>query len=848
MTLREWCARLEQVRGAGIQIVGRVPAHAGDNVEATFAEAAGINGYVVVHAHRAMQDEARRKLWHRHVALIHRGEPTADSVRWIRELAMASPRAHVVLVMAPEPDRVHEGDLWESAERTPHEERASRFWNRGRRAAARRWAGAAMAHGHRVRNEWSAARAFAQLVRYTGSTHASALEPVVQRGCRLLAELDALAPRSYVVAALADAWMTRGEMEVATAALAGVDVECVVSSAHVPSWIRSAQCELACWQGNWDAAARWASGPELLGWRAVVAFARRDMSTVCGLAEALSDVTPEHVTWRAVLPVLAQGAAGDVAGLTRAVAHASRIDHPARWWDTLVLESLRLAGADEAAQAWIHTVQTRPRGPAEQLLWEWVTRDPEQGETPDLNARIQRAGIHGIRRWGMRRQDMHMWAGVSSLLQTIHEAEEPASALRQACQWARVYTGADAVGIMATDHTVCACDPEHVLLATNPPGVQQEVRYGGVRIGDVVMTGMTRDAAEARAVATALAVACAPALRARLDDWQLSRAGESLAGELLGVSPAMRGLRDAVARAAGSSFPVLIEGESGTGKELVARALHRLSPRRDRRWAAVNCAALTDELLEAELFGHTRGAFTGAVGPRVGLLEDAHEGTLFLDEVAELSPRGQAKLLRVLQEGEIRRVGENVSRRVDVRVVAATNRPLAEAARQGTYREDLVFRLAVIRLQVPPLRDRIEDIPLLAHAFWKSVTARVPTQACLAPDAIAALCRAPWSGNVRELQNVMAALAVGGPSRGRITGRLVEAVLAQRSTTGVTPVPMSLANARLLCDRRMVAASLARHGHQRSAAARELGVSRQGLTKLMERLELDAVASKGAFR
>jgi transcriptional regulator with GAF, ATPase, and Fis domain len=364
------------------------------------------------------------------------------------------------------------------------------------------------------------------------------------------------------------------------------------------------------------------------------------------------------------------------------------------------------------------------------------------------------------------------------------------------------------------------------------------MRYGGVRVGSVILGGEPRDAAEARAVVAALAIACAPALRARLDDLALSGAGETLGSELLGVSPAMRALRDAVARAAGSTFPVLIEGESGTGKELVARALHRLSPRRDRRWAAVNCAALTDELLESELFGHTRGAFTGAMQPRVGLLEDAHEGTLFLDEVGELSPRGQAKLLRVLQEGEIRRVGENVSRRVDVRLVAATNRPLAAAAKRGDYREDLMFRLAVIRLRVPPLRDRIEDVPLLAHAFWRTAAARAGTHALLGPDAVAGLCRSSWPGNVRELQNAMAALAVGGPSRGRVGARHVAAVLAERSgDSGVAP-PLSLAAARGQADRRIVAASLARHGGRQAAAARELGVSRQGLAKLIARLQV----------
>ena len=188
---------------------------------------------------------------------------------------------------------------------------------------------------------------------------------------------------------------------------------------------------------------------------------------------------------------------------------------------------------------------------------------------------------------------------------------------------------------------------------------------------------------------------------------------------LLGRSAAMDELRSAVCRVAESPYPVLVTGESGSGKELVARAIHRLSRRTDRCFGAVNCAALTDELVEAELFGYARGAFTSPVTECAGLFEAADRGTLFLDEVGELSARAQAKLLRVLQDGEIRRLGENLPRRVDVRVVSATNRPLEADVSTGRFREDLLYRVDVLRIALPPLRDRDDAVLLLAEHFWR---------------------------------------------------------------------------------------------------------------------------------
>ena len=337
------------------------------------------------------------------------------------------------------------------------------------------------------------------------------------------------------------------------------------------------------------------------------------------------------------------------------------------------------------------------------------------------------------------------------------------------------------------------------------------------------------------AVLRAAALALAPAVRGLLDRVPPSSAGPA-PGDLLGDSAGVRALRDSIARAARAPFPVLIEGESGSGKELVARAIHRMGSRRDRRFCAVNCAALSDDLLEAELFGHARGAFTGAVGERAGLFEEADGGTLLLDEVGELSPRAQAKLLRVLQDGEVRRVGENVARRVDVRIVAATNRRLEAEAAAGRFRADLRFRLDVVRLEVPPLRDRPDDVPLLASRFWSEAIARVGSQATLSPDTLAALARYDWPGNVRELQNVLAWMAVHSPRRGRVGPAALPAHVA-----GATlPAASSFEAAREEFERRFVRAALASAHGRRGRAAEALGVSRQGLAKMLRRLHIEA--------
>jgi DNA-binding NtrC family response regulator/tetratricopeptide (TPR) repeat protein len=384
-----------------------------------------------------------------------------------------------------------------------------------------------------------------------------------------------------------------------------------------------------------------------------------------------------------------------------------------------------------------------------------------------------------------------------------------------------------------------ACSPAGPVIGSEQPrDAAHSINYGGQPVAVLACrwtVTTTIDVESATALIHTASLALAPTVRTLLDRAE-SAPAETAWRELIGVSPPTLSLRESITRAARAPFPVLIEGESGSGKELVARAIHRFSSRRDRRLCAVNCAALSEDLLEAELFGHARGAFTGAVGERPGLFEEADGGTLFLDEVGELSQRAQAKLLRVLQDGEVRRVGENFARRVDARVIAATNCCLDGAVDAGRFRADLRFRLDVVRIAVPPLRDRPVDIPLLAAHFWEDATRRVQSRASLAPETVLALTRYDWPGNVRQLQNVIASLAVHAPRRGRVPPSLLPAQVARTAGAGAT----TFEAARQEFERRFIAAELARAGGQRARAARALGVTRQGLAKMMRRLGIEA--------
>ncbi len=516
---------------------------------------------------------------------------------------------------------------------------------------------------------------------------------------------------------------------------------------------------------------------------------------------------------------------------------------------------------EEAARECGQILEPRPR----QVLSRVVANARAR---PDLKVRpsITPYGAPDLQVRGTRHSHspgdspMYLLYAVPSLLQHLADADDELCGLRAAATWAIAHAGARAVVFVgADDGRVAAAvggtgqtpSAEDRLMAVRADALEchdrgsltlvvAPIRHLGARVGGVVVTGPADRRATVSEAATTLALLCASLLRTRLDQMSASRPGRGLVPEIVGDSPAAAAVRDAVARAASTPFAVLVEGESGTGKELVARALHRLSARRDRRFVAVNCAALSDELVEAELFGHTRGAFTGAVGARTGLFEDAHGGTLFLDEVAELSPRAQAKLLRVLQEREVRRVGENAARAIDVRVVAATNRPLVDACAAGQFRDDLRFCLAVVNIRLAPLRERAEDVASLARTFWARTVREVDKRAVLGADALARLASHAWPGNVRELQNVIAGLAVVAPARGRVAARHVDLVLATAGATRHGP-PMSLERARRACDRQTVAAALARHAGSRTAAARELGLSRQGLMKIVRRLQMDEV-------
>ncbi|KAF0244745.1 MAG: transcriptional regulator containing GAF AAA-type ATPase and DNA binding [Planctomycetota bacterium] len=309
------------------------------------------------------------------------------------------------------------------------------------------------------------------------------------------------------------------------------------------------------------------------------------------------------------------------------------------------------------------------------------------------------------------------------------------------------------------------------------------------------------------------------------------------ARNIVGRAPAMVELQRLVDRVAGTDAPVLIQGESGTGKELLAKAIHFGSRRAAGEFVAENCAAVAETLLEAELFGHKKGAFTGADRDRQGLFEIASGGTLFLDEVGDMSLEMQKKLLRALQEGEIRPVGARDNRKVDVRILAATNKDLDVMMKEGTFREDLYYRLNVVRLRLPALRERREDIPILVEFFLDQIAKESGRpRATVSDRAMKALVRHGWPGNVRELQNEIRRAAI--MADGLIDPEhLSPQVLGSAGADGM-PTGGTLKGAKLALERKMIEAALKRTGGNVAAAARELGVHRPQLSVLIGKHKL----------
>jgi two-component system response regulator HupR/HoxA len=312
--------------------------------------------------------------------------------------------------------------------------------------------------------------------------------------------------------------------------------------------------------------------------------------------------------------------------------------------------------------------------------------------------------------------------------------------------------------------------------------------------------------------------------------------------QILGASPAMQRIFDVMEKVAQTDATVLLTGETGTGKDLVARAIHYAGSRKDRPFVAQNCGALPDTLLESELFGHKRGAFTGAHADKKGLFEFADGGTIFLDEVGETEPGMQVRLLRVLQDGEIRPLGSSETRRVDVRIIAATNKDLKRQVQEDRFREDLYYRLRVVEIELPPLRERREDIPTLAHHFLDKANERMTRKlGGFTNAAVDRLTAHAWSGNVRELENeIQRAVALAPADAETVSVEMLSEHVrgAAPAAPGTAPLPVPTSELNVAVDalkRAMIEAAIQETG-SKTRAAEQLGIPRQSLQKMMKRL------------
>jgi DNA-binding NtrC family response regulator len=405
------------------------------------------------------------------------------------------------------------------------------------------------------------------------------------------------------------------------------------------------------------------------------------------------------------------------------------------------------------------------------------------------------------------------------------------------------------VACVVTELTLPGGDGPEVVrrLRTAQPGIPVVV-HAALPSPDVAVVAMKRGAADVvpkhpgadAALAAAVREAAGRAVLAALDDAAVpgGPAGTADDGLLVAGTPAMRHVLGLVDRAAGSRVCVLIEGETGTGKDLVARAIHQRGPHADAPFLAQNCAALAETLLESELFGHRRGAFTGADRDRAGLFAEAGPGTVFLDEVGEAPPAVQAKLLRVLQQGEVKAVGADRPHPVRARIVAATNRRLADEVAAGRFRADLYWRLAVFPIVLPPLRHRAADVPALAERFrLRFEREERRTTGGFAPEALAALGAHPWPGNVRELEHEVHRLVLTVPAGRRIRSAHLAPRIRAAAAGTAQPEPLARVLARV--ELALIRQRLAVLG-TKAATARSLGITREALYGKLRRLGLRA--------